>query len=277
MYGRIRSIKVVSGFTVFLLSLAAILVTVGIFDEWLGWDIFSKEFERFLYGVFFSAITLGAFGGAICMVLGIRDSVRAMNRIAARLDRQSQVPDAARRFYVFATLYFVSGLVVLIGLLAFVDQRIQLHRSRVFKRLAAEQINRQDTVLLNELRQLPAPPTDHVPRPIYDVIHTLDNLPFARRTTLYLPDPTDTNAMWGYTAWRDYKAEDGFARFYVARPFEEAMQQACLGQTNALHRINEKPASFTWYQMLHAPSGPALGILRIDANTSENFREYDLF
>ena len=48
--------------TVILLMVGAVLVVLGIFDDFLEWDIFSPELEKLLMGVFGASVALGAFG-----------------------------------------------------------------------------------------------------------------------------------------------------------------------------------------------------------------------
>jgi hypothetical protein len=107
------------------------------------------------------------------------------------------------------------------------------------------------------------------------MVKTLDNLSFVNRTTLYLPDLKDKSAMWGYTAYRDYKKEDGFARFFVAKEFEKAMVGGLEGDEAALTKLNEE-SRFTWYYIVKNKEGKPIAVLRVDGNSKENFREYIL-
>lgn len=107
------------------------------------------------------------------------------------------------------------------------------------------------------------------------MVKTLDNLDFIKRTTLYIPDPAEPTAMWGYTAWRDYTNADGFARFFVAKDFEKAMRRAVDGAAADLDQINDRN-EFVWYKLLSCENGKGEAVVRIDGNSHQSFREYRL-
>lgn len=81
--------------------------------------------------------------------------------------------------------------------------------------------------------------------------------------------------MWGYTAWREYKTEDGFAKFFVAKDFEKAMTEAVHGSETNLSKINER-REFIWYFIVKDQNGKAIAVIRLDGNPRENFRDYVL-
>ena len=274
MKRRIRMLTLVVQATTLLLALAATLVVVGIFNESLDWDLFGPKLEAILTGVFGGSIALAAAGVALTVVLGIQEIVRAF-RALPKAGAAEVAPEATRGGYARAMAAILVGFVALIGALALANGRVLAHRTATFKRIAAEQVGNFEPKLAGRVAALGTPPRRAVDKEIYDLIRTLDDLSFVQRSTLYVPDPLDPAAMWGYTAWRDYKPEDGFARFFVAKDFEKAMAAALRGDGTELDRLNAE-RNFTLYRVLRSAGGHPIGVLRIDGNSRENFREYRL-
>ena len=167
-------------------------------------------------------------------------------------------------------------MALLVALCHGINHVVLAKRCGVFKRLAAEQVGNFQARIAGIVGAFAAPPQDNVPRDLYDVIRTVDDLEFVVTATLYLPDPAEATAMWGYTAWRNaYSNCDGFARFYVAKDFEKAMRRAVDGKAAALDGINARN-EFSWYQPLTGADGRPLAVLRIDGNPRYSFRDYRL-
>jgi len=82
--------------------------------------------------------------------------------------------------------------------------------------------------------------------------------------------------MWGYTAWRDYRDKDGFARFFIARKFEKAMKEALDGEPELIEEINRRDEFIRYYVLSDSENIPS-AVLRIDGNPRENFRDYSLW
>lgn len=144
-------------------------------------------------------------------------------------------------------------------------------RSAIFRKLSAEDVAAVETEMLKYIDSFDSPPNSHVPRQLHDMVKALDEKKYIRRTTLYIPDPLNTNAMWGYTAWRGYYTElDGFARFDVKMDFEKAMRRALAGDDEAVDKLHELN-QLTWYKVLR--SGKSKAIVRIDRDTKERFKE----
>ena len=277
MKRRIRMLTLVVHATALLLALAAGLVVVGIFNESLDWDLFGPKLEAILYGVFGGSIALASAGVALTTVLGIQEIVQAFRALPkARGTAEAETaPEATRWGYARAMAAVLAAFAVLIAALGWVNARVQAHRTETFKKIAVEQVGNFAAKLAARVAALGAPPRSAVDKELYDLIRTLDGLTFVQRSTLYVPDPEDPAALWGYTAWRDYKTEDGFARIFVAKDFEKAMAAALRGDGAELERLNAEK-NFTLYRVLRAGDGPPVGILRIDGNSRENFREYRL-
>ncbi len=274
MQSKVRLMSLVVSFTLILLAIGAMLVVLGIFNEALNWDIFGPRLEALLYGVFGSCMALAAFGTAMTVILALQESVRDFKRFVQSRTNQADVPDAPKRTYAARMTYVVLAMAVLVALCNGINHLVLSKRCQVFKRLAQEQVANFQARIVALVSAFPAPPHDNVPRDLYDVIRTVDDLEFVQTATLYLPDPSEATAMWGYTAWRNaYSNCDGFARFYVAKDFEKAMRQAVDGDAAALAPINDRN-EFIWYQPLAGADGHPQAILRIDGNPRHSFREY---
>lgn len=276
MKSKIRLMSLVVSFTLVLLTIGAMLVVLGIFNAALNWDIFGPRLEAFLYGVFGSCMALAAFGTAMTVILALQESVRDFKRLVQARTNQEETKEATRRTYATRMLYIVLAMAVLVTLCNGINHVVLTKRCGVFKRLAAEQVGNFQARIAGIVGAFAAPPQDNVPRDLYDVVQTVDNLEFINTATLYLPDPAEASAMWGYTAWRSaYSNCDGFARFYVAKDFEKAMRQAVDGDPAALDGINARN-EFSWYQPLAGADGRPNAVIRIDGNPRHSFREYRL-
>lgn len=275
MKSKVRLLSLVVSFTLILLTIGAVLVVLGIFNEALNWDIFGPKLEAVLYGVFGSCMALAAFGVAMAVIISMQESVRDFKKFVQSRTNQEEVPDAPKRIYAARMLGLVAGMALLVALCALINHVVLSQRCRVFKRLAAEHVANFQPKLIGLVGAFPAPPQNNVPRDLYAVVRTLDNLDFIQRTTLYIPDPAEPAAMWGYTAWRDYTNSDGFARFFIAKDFEKAMRRAVDGSPSDLDQINSRN-EFIWYGLLSAENGKAAAVVRIDGNSRHSFREYKL-
>ena len=275
MKSKVRLLSLVVSFTLILLTIGAVLVVLGIFNEAMKWDIFGPQLEAVLYGVFGSCMALAGFGVAMAGIISMQESVRAFKTFVQTRTHQEEIPDATKRTYATRMFAIVAIMAVLVGLCALIDHRVLTQRCKVFKRLAAEQAGNFQPKIVRVVGAFDAPPQSSVPRDLYDMVKSLDNLDFISRTTLYIPDPAETSAMWGYTAWRDYTNADGFARFFVAKDCEKAMRKAMDGYTTELDQINARN-EFIWYGLLAGEDGKTKAVVRIDGDIRQSFREYTL-
>ncbi len=271
----IRLLSLTVGATLVLLTIAGILIVVGIFNDALNWDIFGPKVEAFLYGIFGSSIALACVGVAMTIVLGTQEIVKAFRSLQQQRSTQvaEKTIEASKSTYAKYLLYAVISLAMLVTLLALVNHGVQRHRSGVFKRLAAEHMIHFQPKLSELVIPLSSPPREHISHDLHDLIKTLDSLSFVSKTTLYLPDPNDESAMWGYTARRQYDKKEGFARFFVAKEFEKAMAKSISGDEEELIELNEE-MGFTWYSLVMNKEAKPIAVLRITGNSRENFREY---
>jgi hypothetical protein len=276
MKSKVRLMSLVVSFTLILLTLGAMLVVLGIFNEALSWDLFGPKLEALLVGLFGSCMALAGFGVAMTVIIALQESVRDFKKFVQARTNQTETVDAPRRTYVARMLAVVAAMALLVALCALLNHVVLAQRCHVFKRLAAEQIGNFQAKIAGIVAAFPAPPRDNVPLDLYDVIHTIDSLEFVTRTTLYVPDPNEAAAMWGFTAWRNcYSNDDGFARFYVAKDFEKAMRRALDGNSSDLDRINARN-EFVWYRLLASADGKPQAVVRVDGNNRQSFREYQL-
>jgi len=276
MKSRIRLLNLVVFFTLILLTIGATLVVLGIFNEALNWDIFGPKLEAILYGLFGSCMALSGFGVAMTVILALQESVKDFKKFVRVRTKDAEIPDASTQTYATRMMTVVAIMVVLVVICAGINHLVLTQRCAVFKRLASEQVGRFEKHLVTLVEPFSVPPSHAVPHDLYDVIKTLDNLEFVIRTTIYLPDPDEPTAMWGYTAWRNvYSNADGFARFYVAKDFERAMRSAVDGNPAPLEEINDRN-EFIWYKLLKTSDGDDKAIVRIDGNSHQSFREYKL-
>ena len=277
MKSKVRLLNLVVSFTLAFLTLGAMLVVLGIFNAALQWDLFGPRLEAVLYGVFGSCMALAAFGAAMTLVIALQESVRDFKKFVQSRTSGGVAADAPRRAYAACMLAVIVAMAAMVGVCAAANHAVQAKRCVVFKRLATEQAANFTPRLADLVAGFAAPPRDNVPPDLYTVLKTLDNLDFVDRATLYIPDPAETAAMWGYTAWRTaYSNEDGFARFYVAKDFEKAMRRALDGDAGDLDRINARK-EFIWYAPLGAATDQPNAVLRIDGDRRHSFREYGLF
>jgi hypothetical protein len=281
MRGQVKLLSLTVWITVWLLGIAAMLVVLGVFNQQLRWDIFSPQVEAALYGIFFSAVLLSVFGVAIAFVLGLKrivDAVEALER-RGKIDATLPVSQTRPLTYAGYMLGLFSAFAALIGVLGFVDYRVQVHRSEVFKRIATEQLQRLDQRLVQPLSQVRGTPINAKthPKSLRYVMNALRELPFVQDATLYIADPKDIGVLWRYSGnyFGDPKSEPVFQRFLVVKQFEAAIQQSLQGQPQALATLNQQ-SNLTWYHMVKAQNGTPLAVLKIVGNPNENLREYRL-
>jgi hypothetical protein len=277
MRRRIKLLSFTVATTIALLLLGATLVVLGIFDEILKWDIFSAKVEAVLFGIFWASVALSVFGVAITFVLGIQEIVSAIGSLKRNpeLDSYNVVPEAPKTTYLLYMVGLVSVFSALIGVLSWVNNRITVHRSQVFKEIAAEQMQNLQDKWVEQISQITTPPRNNVPLSLHELIQSVAKLSFVNQMTLYLPDTQDETVIWSYNSWEGYNKNNGFDRTFVAKEYEQAIQAAFAGKPELLQVINER-TGFTWYYGVKNPQDKAIAVLRIDGNTQENFREYRL-
>lgn len=279
MHSQMKLLSLVVRATVILLAASAVLVVLGIFNASLGWDIFSPEVEKVLYGVFGSCVALGAFGAAITGVLGIQEVVASFRRLLA--DGQPEAAPA-RRAVRWPYLAAMGGLLVLLVLtvagFSLANRRVQAHRLEVFKLIARDQMRQLGPRLAEEAARIPAPCEGCATPKLAELFRTLEGLSFCRGAVLYLPDPADEAVLWRFpsrrVAYAGTEQPARFERFFIARDDDRAVKLALGGDPAWLEQKNRDPA-FLWYHFVRGPRGRIRGVLEILGNDSESFREYE--
>lgn len=263
--------------TVILLTVGAVLVVLGIFDDFLEWDIFSPELEKLLMGVFGASVALGAFGAAICMVLGIQEVVHAFRRLVARDDpAEVRVAEAPRRTYTLALAAVLLLLIGTVTALGAVNRRVEARRLDVFKLIARDQMAQLGSHLMAEVARIPAPCATCATPALRDLVSTLDGLSFCDSVVLYLPDPGNETVLWRYPPREDFRHSSEPAemeRFFIAKDDDRAVNLALRGDTAWIDQKNAGPG-FVWYQVIRDGQAKPRAVLEIWGNQNESFREY---
>lgn len=279
MRNRIKLLSLTVSATVVLLAIGAVLVVLGIFNESLHWDIFSPGVEKFLYGIFFSCLALGAFGIGISVVLGLQEIVMALRRMieAAAPDRVEPVKPTPRKSYAAALavlLVLLAGTVVVFNA---VNHRVEAGRLKVFKLIVRDQMRQLGPHLDREIAKIPAPCPGCAPPSLPELIEALDGQSFCQRSSLFMADPADRAVLWRYPAGSyGVLSTDGpskFERFFVATDIDRAVAQALSGDTAWIDQMNGAP-DFNWYQVIRDGQGKIRAVLKIFGNPNESYRDY---
>ncbi|MFY9822683.1 MAG: hypothetical protein WAM82_14955 [Thermoanaerobaculia bacterium] len=269
MKSRIKLLSLSVASTVVLLSIGAGLVVLGIFNEYLSWDIFSPPVKKVLWGVFSASVALGAFGAAISAVLGIQEVAKALRRLGASTGTE---PEAPRRHYLawMAVLLAITALTVIS--VDQVNRHVQRQRIAVFKRLVHAQMVQLGPILAREVNKIPAPCTTCVSPGLTELMQTLHDLPFCQSVILVMADPQESAALWRDDANVSPDAGPRFERFFIATDVDRAMKLALNGDTAWVDQMNAGPA-FNWIQVIRDPQGKPRATLRILGNPNQSYRD----
>ncbi|MEM6252450.1 MAG: hypothetical protein AAF821_05955 [Cyanobacteria bacterium P01_D01_bin.156] len=268
-------IRLVIRTTAILLSIGAVLVIVGLFDAFLGWNIFSQSVENFLYGVFFSCLVLAGVGIALSFVLGLLEIVEIM-----RASHEGRVLPPPPRLGYFAkrSVLGVSALVGLLIALSLVNAGVQEHRQGVFRQLVQQQTQQLSPKIASFLPSDLAAPT--ASSQLQQAFETLTRSELVWSATLYLPDPSDTDALWYYNNQTRYSVPDNqseneipFERLFVAKRLEELISNAFEGQQESLENYN-KTNSFVWLEPIEQNN--VQGVIYLEGNSEADLRDYSL-
>jgi hypothetical protein len=280
MRSQIKLLSLTVRATVVLLTVGAFLVVLGIFDGYLGWDIFSPEAEKLLYGLFASSVAVGAFGAAISIVLGIQEVVRAFRKLVDRSDTATVTVEATRRTYTAALATVLILLIITVSSLAAVNRRVESRRLKVFKLIARDQMAQLGPHLSAEVASIPVPCETCGTPGLQQFFRTLDGLSFARSATLYLADPADETVLWRYPPTEaptegcsGCDVKPGFERFFIARDDDRAVNLALRGDTAWIDQKNGG-GGFVWHQVIRDGQGKNRAVLQIWGNEDESFRDY---
>ncbi|MGB3514410.1 MAG: hypothetical protein WBA93_35400 [Microcoleaceae cyanobacterium] len=211
------------------------------------------------------------------LVLGIQEIVTAISSLQRSREGENKTvtPEAIKTIYLLYMAGIVTIFSAIIGTLSFVNYRITVHRTKVFKRIAAEQMQNLQNKFAQQISQLTAPPKKNVPRTLDDLVKNVQKLSFVSSITLYMSDTTDDSVIWSYSSWGTYNEKNGFERLFVAKEYEKAVQGAFQGNPELLKVINGR-TGFQWYYVVKNQNNQPITILKINGNPNENFREYRL-
>ncbi|MDJ0555738.1 MAG: hypothetical protein QNJ68_15100 [Microcoleaceae cyanobacterium MO_207.B10] len=277
MKKKLKLLSLTVTITISLLIIGATLVVLGIFDEILNWDIFSSQVEAVLSGIFLASISLSIFGVAMTLVLGIQEIVTAISSLQRSREGENKtvISEAPKSIYLLYMAGIVAIFSAIIGILSFINNQITIHRTKVFKRIAAEQMQNLQNKFVQQISQLTAPPKNNVPKTLHDLVKNVQKLSFVSRMTLYMPDTTDDSVIWSYSSWATYDEKNGFERLFVAKEYEQAIKSAFQGKPELLKVINDR-TGFQWYYVVKNQNNQPIAVLQINGNPNENFREYRL-
>lgn len=277
MRSRFKLLPLTVGATAVLLAAGAFLVVLGIFDDYLGWDIFSPAVEKLLRGVFGSCVALGSFGAAISVVLGIQEIVKALRRMieAARPDAVEPVRETPRRNYAILLASVLVLLVATVGALNVVNRRVEASRLKVFKLLVRDQMEQLGPNMAKIIEQIPQPCATCAPPALAELQKTLQGLSFCQSALFFLADPADSTVLWRYPVEGSYGNESPptLERLFIASDLDRAVSLALSGDTAWIDQMNADPA-FNWHQTIRDRQGRIRAVLRILGNPGESYRDY---
>ncbi len=266
--------------TVALVGAGALLIVVWVFDQALGWDIFHGSVEQLLYGVLGSALALGACGAAIGFLLSFLEIAHGIGRLNQTLaggssaSQEYPAGSSARRFFTLAG----TAAAVVIGLLAslaWVNQRVQGHRGKVFERIAAEQMTLVEPKVRDALIAFGHPTPQAPPRKLVETLRALRRSAFCQGVTVLLSDPEDPTLLWRYQpASRFDSKATCFESFVVARRSDHAVREALADRPAGIESLNGGPG-FVFYHLVRDATGRPLAVVRVDGNARESFRDYE--
>lgn len=257
--------------TAILLLIGAVLLIVGLFDTFLGWDIFSQGIENFLSSIFFSCLVLAGVGIALSFVLGLLEIVEIM-----RASHEGRILSPPRvGYYAKRSMLGVSALIGLLIALSMVNTGIQKHRQGVFRQITEQQTQKIAPKLASALpTDLTAPKVAPELGQAFDTVKRSD---LVWSTILYLPDPSDSDALWYYNGHysHDYNAKDYepvFERLFVSKDREQAVSNAFSGKDNSLETFNNDKV-FAWLEPIEQ-AGAMKAVLYLEGNREADFRDY---
>ncbi|NEO85401.1 MAG: hypothetical protein F6J87_14300 [Spirulina sp. SIO3F2] len=258
--------------TAVLLTISAVLLIVGLFDELLGWDIFSQQLENLLYGVFFSCLVLAGSGIALSFVLGILEIVEIMR---ASHEGRSLPPAPQFGYYAKRGFAGATALIGLLLLLSFVNAGVQQHRQAVFRQLAEQQTQRFSAKIARALpRDLTAPTVEPE---LEQVMETVVRSELFWSTVLYLPDPSDADALWYYEGqtYPEPNADEPlkFERLFISNRRETVVSATLKGEAQELPTFIQAK-KFVWLEPIQR-GDEAKAVLFLRGNQGADFRNYD--
>jgi hypothetical protein len=220
-------------------------------------------------------VALAGFGAAISIVLGIQEMVSSVRRLVDKADPQAApiAPEAPRRRYTLALVGVLVLLIVIVAVFSTTNGRVTAHRIAVFKLVAQDQMRQLGLSLAAEVASIEKPCETCVPPEVIQFFRTLRGLSFLSDATLYLADPGDDQVLWRFDSSSVYSDSPKMERFFIAKDDDRAIKLALAGDPAWINQKNGGD-SFTWYHLVKDAQGRNRGVLVIEGNQRESFREY---
>jgi hypothetical protein len=276
MKPHLRPLKLAVLSTAALLLLGAALAAFAMFDQALGWDIFGSQVEAVLGGVLMVSVAMAAFGVGLTVVLGLHEIATAMRSLADER-RPDSTPhrDAPPRAYLRPMLIVGVAFATVVAALSVVDHEVRRHRDRVFRRLAAEQLERFGPRIGREAARLPLVSGEDQPagQGLADLLISLEALSFVADVQVVMIDPDDEHALWCFTA--AYNGKHRLEHIYVAKDQERAVVRALAGDRALLEQLDAE-TPFAAHAVAYDEAGTPRAVVRVEANRDEDFRDYRL-
>ena len=279
MKPRLRPLELAVLSTSALLLVGAALAALAVFDEALGWDILGAQIEAVLRGVLLVSVIMGVFGVAVSVVLGIHELVAAVRSIAdGLLPEAAPRREAPARAYARPVALALAALALAVVGLSAADHVIRHGRDRVFRRLAAEQLERFGPRIGREAARLPltrdAGSDDTMAPALSELVLSLEELSFVAQVQVLMPDPHDEHALWRYSAAPGHD-DDRLERVYVAKDEERAVVRALAGDSALLEQLDAR-MPFVAHAVVCDDQGMPRAVVRLEGDRREDFRDYSL-
>jgi hypothetical protein len=219
---------------------------------------------------------LAVFGVGVTVVLGIHEIAAAVRSIAdARHPELIPHRDAPPRAYLRPMLIIGVAFATVVAALSVIDHEVRQHRDRVFRRLAAEQLERFGPRIAREAARLPLVSGQDQPaaQELADLLTSLEGLSFVVGVQVLMIDSDDEHALWCYSIAPD--GEDRLEHLYVAKDQERAVARALAGDPALLERLDAE-TPFEALSVVYDEAGTPRAVVRLEANRDEDFRDYRL-
>lgn len=261
---RINVFSLSGRLTLFILISAAGAFVLGILDRFLGWAILGPDGKDVFKGIFLSLSGLGLFGLAITAVLGLGELVRCLKKLLFHADESPRPP--AFEFSIESPLVqigiFCGFFCALAVGLHFADRHIKAGADRSFKNSAAVRLEEIRVPLSQALTDIRMDEYTEFPEQIRAIVQSTGNLPYAKKTILYLPDPNVESFMWRYSL------DSGPERFFVSGIEDKAIYNALRGEENGIEELNAKQP-FVYYFAVSPTRSATLGIVKVCGSPHE--------
>ncbi len=266
---RFNLFSTAAALTAAALVATATVVVLEVTGRVLGWSLVAGPAH--LSGLFRACLALDGVGVALCLVLGIREIVKALKKLLFHED-ESEFPPP----FVFSLTCpqvqisaFALALVLLVAGLHVADRLVQRQRNAGFKKTAAVQIEDLRMRLSRDATGAHFYPDAGVPKPLQNLARAARELPFVATASLFFPDPDLEAFLWQYTP--DSRNGDRLVRRFASEPEQKAVLRAVGGAADALQPFNQG-APFVYLSLIKDPAGAPVAVLRIEGRRKAAYR-----